>query len=294
MIVRLFKRFLLEPWKQINAESMEARYRGVPVAPEAEQPRARAGGKRKNEAAAAYAPAPGAFDYRVVVVFVLAAVVLTLQEYYGDRRDFARFVLAPPDDVAYDPAWDLKAYCWWSGWRFLGYFVLPCLAILVMPGERIRDYGLSTKDFVKHLPIYGLLFLLILPVVIAASYTKAFQHTYPFYEGAHLAWRNLLLWELLYWLQFFSLEFFFRGFLLHGTKRAIGSYAIFAMIVPYCMIHYHKPIAEVLGAIGAGVVLGTLALKTRSIWSGVLIHISVAFSMDLLALAHTTGLPKHW
>ena len=41
---------------------------------------------------------------------------------------------------------------------------------------------------------------------------------------------------------------------------------------------------ETLGAIGAGVILGTLAMRTRSIWGGVLIHIGVAVTMDVLAL----------
>ena len=48
------------------------------------------------------------------------------------------------------------------------------------------------------------------------------------------------------------------------------------MIVPYCMIHYGKPMPETLGAIVAGLILGTLAMRTRSIWGGVLIHIGVA------------------
>ena len=37
------------------------------------------------------------------------------------------------------------------------------------------------------------------------------------------------------------------------------------------------------------VVLGTLALKTRSIWCGFLIHVSVALSMDLAAIAQVHG-----
>jgi hypothetical protein len=66
----------------------------------------------------------------------------------------------------------------------------------------------------------------------------------------------------------------------------MGSSAIFVMIIPYCMIHYGKPMAETLGAIIAGTVLGTLAMRTRSIWGGVLIHVGVAVTMDLLALSH--------
>ena len=78
---------------------------------------------------------------------------------------------------------------------------------------------------------------------------------------------------------------------MFGLKRALGSHAIFVMCVPYCMIHFHKPVQEVTGAIFAGIILGTLALRTRSIWCGVLIHVSVAWTMDLLALSHTTGFP---
>ena len=81
-----------------------------------------------------------------------------------------------------------------------------------------------------------------------------------------------------------SLEFFFRGFILNGLRRALGANAIFVMIVPYCMIHYGKPLPETLGAIGAGLILGTLAMRTKSIWGGVLIHIGVATTMDVLAL----------
>ena len=39
-------------------------------------------------------------------------------------------------------------------------------------------------------------------------------------------------------------------------------------------------------AVLAGIALGTLALRTRSIYGGVLIHIAVAWSMDLLVLSH--------
>jgi membrane protease YdiL (CAAX protease family) len=71
--------------------------------------------------------------------------------------------------------------------------------------------------------------------------------------------------------------------------------AIAVMIVPYCMIHYHKPLPEALGAIVGGVVLGWLALRTRSLWGGWLLHVAVALSMDVLALVRGgMGLPTQW
>ena len=50
------------------------------------------------------------------------------------------------------------------------------------------------------------------------------------------------------------------------------------------MIHYHKPLPEALAAIVAGLVLGEVAQRTRSIAGGVIVHIGVALTMDLLAL----------
>jgi hypothetical protein len=44
----------------------------------------------------------------------------------------------------------------------------------------------------------------------------------------------------------------------------------------------------------ASYVFKELALRTRSIWGGVLVHVSIALSMDLLALLQTRGLPVRW
>jgi membrane protease YdiL (CAAX protease family) len=165
-----------------------------------------------------------------------------------------------------------------------GYMVIPMIVLACLPGQRIRDYHVSLRGFFHHLWIYAALFALVLPAVIYASTTAAFRETYPFYRIANRSYTDLALWELLYAAQFLSLEFFFRGFVLHGLRRALGANAIFVMLVPYCMIHYGKPLPETLGAIGAGLILGTLAMRTRSIWGGVLIHVGVAASMDVLAL----------
>ena len=256
-MIKLFRRLFLDQWKAIDEEARAER--------EAE---GRTG-----------------FDWRPVVILIVVAVSLTLQEYYGQRPYFAQ---KWPRDLS-DKYWDLKSFAWWTGFRFAGYVVLPVLVILCMPGERLRDYFISFKDFFKKLKIYVGLFLLILPVVLYASTTRSFKHTYPFYRLANRSTFDLLAWEGMYALQFLSLEFFFRGFMLKGMRSALGAQAIFVMIVPYCMIHYGKPLPETLGAIFAGIILGTLAMRTRSIWGGVLIHIGVAMTMDMMALG---SLPK--
>jgi membrane protease YdiL (CAAX protease family) len=229
----------------------------------------------------------GAWDWRVLAIMVVAAVSLTLQQYLGDEGTYSRLFPRARND----PWWELGSFAWWSGWRVFGYLVLPMIAIACMPGERIRDYHVSARGFFRHLPIYVALFLAVSPAVVFSSTHEAFRETYPFYRMANRSYLDLAAWEALYAAQFVALEFFFRGFILKGLRRALGANAIFVMLVPYCMIHYGfpggangKPMPETLGAIGAGLILGTLALRTRSIWGGVVIHVGVALTMDVLAL----------
>ena len=64
----------------------------------------------------------------------------------------------------------------------------------------------------------------------------------------------------------------------------LGLYSILVMMVPYCMIHFGKPMPETFAAIVAGLFLGWLSFKNGNIWMGLVLHCVVAFSMDILAL----------
>ncbi|MGE0549738.1 MAG: CPBP family intramembrane glutamic endopeptidase [Kofleriaceae bacterium] len=225
--------------------------------------------------------AAGTTSTTVLAIMLTVAVSLTLQEYIGTNEFFDRQILGRGYRGEYR---ELLGYAWWSGWRVFGYVVLPIMVIAVLPGERIRDYHISFRGFFKHIWVYVALFSQILPVLLIVSTNAEFRGTYPFYRMANRSSFDLWAWEAMYAAQFVSLEFFFRGFMLQGLRRALGSNAIFVMLVPYCMIHYGKPMAETFGSIGAGLLLGTLAMRTRSIWGGVLIHIAVAMTMDILAM----------
>ena len=256
LITRLYRRWFLDSWTRLNEEAAKERVPG--------------------------------FDTRVLVIFIVVALVMVFQEYWGDRPNFDQFF------GSYAAKWhdwyQLGSFGWWSAAKVVGYLFVPLVVVKAM-GLPLSELGLSTKGFAKHAWIYGVLYLAILPVIVGASFRPAFQSTYPFYKLAARSWTDFVAWELMYASTFFALEVFFRGFMLFPLKRAFGSYAIFVMIVPYCMIHFHKPVAEVVGAIFAGIVLGTLAMVTRSVWCGVLIHISVAWTMDLLAMVQVYGWP---
>lgn len=224
------------------------------------------------------------FDWRPAVVLTTTAVVLALARYFGNDSTFSQLV--PFDRDLYErEQWDLMARAWWTGTRVLAYVVIPSVTVLLMPGERLRDYYLSFRGLRNHMGIYALLYVLVLPFVVLVAQRPEFLAKYPFYRYANQSPALFLTWEALYALQFVALEFFFRGYMLKGLSGKFGYGAIFVMLVPYCMIHFTKPPSEAFGSIVAGVVLGTLAMRTRSIWGGVAVHVAVALTMDWLAVA---------
>ena len=237
-------------------------------------------------------------DGEVVWILLSTALLLTIQRYWviGGSQQLSVDAVASVLPAAAAVEWRSVAIApenaqlvrlgHWAFGNFVVYVLFPVLLACFVLKRRLSDYGAKLRGALQCWWIYALMYLGILPFVIGVSFTDSFRHTYPFYKLAdgESLWPRFLIWEVLYAIQFFSLEFFFRGFMLHGTKRRFGLYAIFVMTIPYCMIHFGKPWPETCGAIGAGVILGFMSLKTRSIWLGAVLHIAVAWTMDTAAL----------
>ncbi len=237
-------------------------------------------------------------DRKMVIVFVVAAIALTCGNFLSDGTNPSwlesslRAAGLPSlarrlhDAMLVSSHRDFNQLAYWAIVVIFFYVVPATLCIKLVFRERVRDYGLHFQG--SHARNYIPLYLIAAPLIIAFSFTAAFQEKYPFYHppAAHSLWPYMYAWWALYWLQFVALEFFFRGFLVHGLAPRLGWAAIFAMVLPYNMLHYGKPMAEALAAIVGGVVLGTLSLKTRSIWWGAALHISIALTMDVCALWH--------
>lgn len=237
-------------------------------------------------------------EARVTIVYLVGAATLILISYGvlapGIQRGAGQQLLEILAALSPEAAADARKYlplienmCWAVG-CFTFYFVLPALIIRRVFGHKLSDYGLTGKGFWSHLPIYLLLFIPVVLLVLLVAENPDFQKQYPFYKNPHGVW-DFVIWECFYALQFFSLEFFFRGFMLHGVKDKLGRFAVFAMVIPYAMIHFRKPMYETVGAVIAGSVLGVLSLRTGSIWGGWLIHIAVAISMDIAAMSMRGG-----
>ena len=256
-------------------------------------------GRVDQEAQATMASEAGrAADRKVIIVLLTVALCLTTLRYIrmGDVLAQGLSLVATVTGSSNLTSWSERVeqaahtpighlFFWCLG-CLLTYLVIPILVVRLFLRERLQDYGLKLQGAFAGFWLYALMLLVMLPLVYLVSADHHFQQTYPFYplSSGEALWPTFWCWEVLYAMQFFALEFFFRGFILHGTRHRFGVHAVFVMMVPYCMIHFGKPMPEALAAIVAGIVLGFMSLKTRSIWLGAAIHVTVAWSMDFASL----------
>ncbi len=219
-------------------------------------------------------------DRRVLIICLVAAVMLTLQHYFASYRVISGW-LQPWVAAEQLEIWGSLGWC---ASIVLLYWGVPLAVVKWGFNQSLADYGLSFRGLGSHYRPYLILFgLMLVPLLIAAS-TPAFQQMYPFFKYVRTSWLLFVIWQVAYGLQFAAVEFFFRGFLLFGLYPRLGAYTFFLTSIPYCMIHFSKPLGESFGAIIAGIVLSYLAYKSRSIWGGAALHWGVALSMDLAAI----------
>ena len=231
-------------------------------------------------------------DRKAVIALIYAAFGLTCIYYLKNQEAIANVLTGTRleqfgDRIANSPDNNLPGLTWWVGVVTVFYFVIPAIGIKLYYREKLSDYGLKHAIEPGFGKLLAACIAVMLPLVYWMSTTYGFSAKYPFlriYNGESFAGKTLLIWELIYFIQFFGLEFFFRGFLVHSLKRSLGLYSIFELTVPYCMSHFSKPPSETISAIVAGVFLGWLSYKNGSIWLGLILHCTVAFSMDILAL----------
>jgi CAAX protease family protein len=239
--------------------------------------------------------APG--DLRPLTILTVVPLCLIFIHYFGDTDWLAWFLGSLGLDRlsagfrhsfgGTNPR-DLPPLLWWAGISVAGYVVVPVLLIRVVWRQRLADYGVRWAADWPTLRPYVAFVALMVPVIWAASSTRQFQDTYPFLimfpgESIRSRW---MLWEAAYFAQFFALEFFFRGFMVLGLKQRFGWLAIPVMTVPYCMIHFAKPMPEAVAAIVAGIALGHLSMKSGTVFWGALLHCTVAMSFDVAVLLH--------
>ncbi|MEO5892420.1 MAG: CPBP family intramembrane glutamic endopeptidase [Ferruginibacter sp.] len=146
-------------------------------------------------------------------------------------------------------------------------------------------YGAKALDNIRP---YIIMLAVMVPLIALASTQKDFLQVYPkakLLTGITMnswsdKWRYLLF-ELSYGFDFVSIEFFFRGFLILALLQICGQHCIIPVACFYCAIHFGKPMGEAISSIFGGILLGIVSYNSRSIWGGLLVHLGIAWMMEI-------------
>lgn len=147
--------------------------------------------------------------------------------------------------------------------------------------------GLNNQQ-IEWKPFF-LLLALVAPLVIVASFEQEFRNYYPTFQrfAPNDPNANSIIsagvYELSYAFDFVNVELLFRGFFVIGLSMLIGRNAVVPMVALYCALHFGKPLGEIVSSIFGGYILGVIAFRTRSIWGGIIIHIGLAWMMEIAA-----------
>jgi len=147
-------------------------------------------------------------------------------------------------------------------------------------------FGLTVKGF--NWKPYLIMLLIMVPLIVAASTQADFLSMYPRLrdvDSVLYGVKNKLLYHLLhelsYGTDFISVELFFRGFLILAFIKVVGKDAILPMACFYCTIHFGKPLGECISSYFGGMILGIVVYNTRSIIGGLMVHLGIAWLMEL-------------
>lgn len=219
-------------------------------------------------------------DRKVVTVFIAVAILQTISWYYTSRRFFRLYL---SDYFLEDNLSDLYEYLYWYIGDFITLFVLSALIVKFFFKEKLSSYGLKLGEYKLGLWWTTLFCAVMLIIIWCVSSLPSFSAAYPQLNLAKEKWAIFVLFEASLLIYIFAWEFLWRGFMLFGLEEKFGYYTVLIQMLPFVILHNGKPELETFGAILGGVLLGILALRTRSFFYGVLVHFFVMFSIDVIS-----------
>lgn len=212
------------------------------------------------------------------IILLLAPAFFAFRVIFNFHRPWVANIFSGADAPLYH-------YC--INWIVRVFVLLvPVIAIWLIKDKTNQPlYGTS--------PLYGLkpyilMLLIMVPLVALASTQHDFLKVYPKVQVLDsiemTSWKGkwrYIFFELCYGFDFISIEMFFRGFLILALARICGEHCIIPVACFYCMIHFGKPMGEAISSFFGGTLLGIVAFNTGSIWGGLLVHLGVAWMMEI-------------
>lgn len=190
------------------------------------------------------------FDWKVVAVTIISTLLLIVDHYQT-----------------------IFAYKYVD--RFLLYFIIPLLVVVLLFRENPREYGFSFGNWKLGLTYTLLGVALMAPIIYFLGHENESMKAYYARFVIGLPWTTFI--DLIGW------EFFFRGWILFTYTRKFGPEALWLQAVPFALAHISKPEVETLSTIFGGFAFGWVAWRTKSFFYPFLIHWFIATFIILVA-----------
>lgn len=193
-----------------------------------------------------------------------------------------------------------NALPWVKFWLLIMNWPVKCLLLLSaiygvwkLGGYEKPVAGISSTVKIKP---YLLLLLAAVPLLAIAGPMDQFQAAYPKVKNIafiypHTSYDVLckVIFEISYGTDFLTIESFFRGLLVLAFVRYVGKDAVLPMAAFYCTIHFGKPLFECITSYFGGIMLGVIVYYTRSIWGSLIVHLGIAWLMEVASLMFANG-----
>ena len=190
--------------------------------------------------------------YNAITVVILAITLQTCFQIFSIHLDIYSFVIT----------------------AFFALFATPIL-ITILLGIPIKKVGMQRGKLLKNKLLIIITILLLLTIYLTSLLPDSVE-----YYSLKLPEENLILFIVtVYTILYGAEEFFFRGFLLFGLEPWLGKYANIVQTMPFFLFHIGKPPIELFLSFFAGLILGKIALESRSFIIPFILHWVLGFSV---------------
>jgi hypothetical protein len=191
------------------------------------------------------------YDLNLIAVVSISTLVIVLYHYHPFN------IVFPATELIY-------------------WLLVPLAAGFLLFRDKPWDYGIRIGRWRLAIVLTTVTLAVFSLIVYGAS---KIPEVYRYYHMYSVNWPQ---WIFTWALYMFAWEFLFRGYMLFGLERSIGTSAIFVQAIPFVLLHFGATDLETLVTIPEGFVLGYVAYKTRSFLPCFIIHIGIHILMAVL------------
>lgn len=191
---------------------------------------------------------------------------------------------------------EMRRFYYYVSDNLFGIFtcLIPVYILFLIFDKKSKSgfYGFNLKNLNFKLNFQLLGFVLI--ITFFASFLEDINAYYPVVErtgyksfssftGISEFW-SIFIFQFSYMFDFVMIELFFRGFMIFGFVKLLGKNCILPVATLYAVIHFGKPLSEIISSFFGAYVLGIVALQLNNIRTGIYLHCLLALSIEIFTM----------